>query len=75
MQCQNYKYLGIKICGDGRHDLGIQDRIHMGRQAISTENCVPWVRVTRKTKLNIKSIVLYGSAALHLKERNELRNC
>jgi hypothetical protein len=60
-----YKYLGIKINREGKHGSELNDRIKLGRYAISTWNSVIWNKNVTKGKKRciyntIISITTYG---------------
>ncbi|XP_044760850.1 uncharacterized protein LOC123318297 [Coccinella septempunctata] len=75
--CEEYKYLGLKITRDGLMDEGIKERVVLGRKAISMLNGVVWdQRISKDNKKRIyntivRSMITYGSEVWRLKKRME----
>jgi hypothetical protein len=61
-QCTEYKYLGMKINRQGKHDSKINETIKLGRHAISTLNSVLWdknvIKIKKKCTYNTTVKVL-----------------
>ena len=66
-ECEDFKYLGVKVHKEDRQENDIKNRINKGRAITTMLNGVLWKRnITRKNKLLIystivKSNVTYGA--------------
>jgi hypothetical protein len=73
-QCTEYKYLGMKINREGKHDSKINETIKLGHHAISTLHSVLWdknvIKIKKKCTYNktVKSITTYGCEVWRIKK-------
>lgn len=77
--CDNYKYLGVTISGEGSSKKELSNRIGQAKQAIKKLNSILWTNnIKKQTKERIyeaivESILLYRSEVWEITKRDKQR--
>jgi hypothetical protein len=75
--CDDYKYLGVTISGEGSNEKELSCRVGQAKLAINKLNSILWANnIKKQTKKRIyetivKSILLYGSEVWGITKRDK----